>query len=132
MLPCPRPALAPAAPCHAALFQGAGTDESVLIEIMATRNNKEIAAINEAYQEGTAREGHRERPGPGLGPCLTLHEALARAWGTTVISGLGLQLGAVDVYQSFQARAALPQVQHLIKEQWKHGMRLAGVLKSIL
>ncbi|XP_075297733.1 annexin A6 isoform X3 [Opisthocomus hoazin] len=31
--------------------EGAGTDESVLIEIMATRNNKEIAAINEAYQE---------------------------------------------------------------------------------
>lgn len=45
---------------HAALFQGAGTDESVLIEIMATRNNQEIAAINEAYQEGTAWEGHGE------------------------------------------------------------------------
>ncbi|NXN28010.1 ANXA6 protein, partial [Nycticryphes semicollaris] len=31
--------------------EGAGTDESVLIEIMATRNNHEIAAINDAYQE---------------------------------------------------------------------------------
>ncbi|NXU81291.1 ANXA6 protein, partial [Oreotrochilus melanogaster] len=31
--------------------EGAGTDESILIEIMATRNNQEIAAINEAYQE---------------------------------------------------------------------------------
>ncbi|KFQ87660.1 Annexin A6, partial [Phoenicopterus ruber ruber] len=31
--------------------EGAGTDESVLIEIMATRNNQEIAAINKAYQE---------------------------------------------------------------------------------
>lgn len=42
---------------HATLFQGAGTDESVLIEIMATRNNQEIRAINEAYQEGTAQDG---------------------------------------------------------------------------
>lgn len=32
-------------------MQGAGTDESTLIEIMATRNNQEIAAINEAYQQ---------------------------------------------------------------------------------
>ncbi|XP_030314827.1 annexin A6 isoform X2 [Calypte anna] len=31
--------------------EGAGTDESILIEIMATRNNQEIKAINEAYQE---------------------------------------------------------------------------------
>ncbi|XP_065590801.1 annexin A6 isoform X2 [Cyrtonyx montezumae] len=31
--------------------EGAGTDESTLIEIMATRNNQEIAAINEAYQQ---------------------------------------------------------------------------------
>ncbi|XP_075572052.1 annexin A6 isoform X2 [Pelecanus crispus] len=31
--------------------EGAGTDESTLIEIMATRNNQEIAAINKAYQE---------------------------------------------------------------------------------
>ncbi|XP_010181673.1 PREDICTED: annexin A6 isoform X2 [Mesitornis unicolor] len=31
--------------------EGAGTDESILIEIMATRNNQEIAAINAAYQE---------------------------------------------------------------------------------
>ncbi|KFZ64240.1 Annexin A6, partial [Antrostomus carolinensis] len=31
--------------------EGAGTDESVLIEIMATRNNQEIMAINQAYEE---------------------------------------------------------------------------------
>uniref|UniRef100_A0A674IBX3 Annexin n=1 Tax=Terrapene triunguis TaxID=2587831 RepID=A0A674IBX3_9SAUR len=31
-------------------FQGAGTDENILIEILATRNNREIQAINEAYK----------------------------------------------------------------------------------
>uniref|UniRef100_A0A7M4F1P8 Annexin n=1 Tax=Crocodylus porosus TaxID=8502 RepID=A0A7M4F1P8_CROPO len=30
-------------------MEGAGTDESILIEILATRNNREIQAINEAY-----------------------------------------------------------------------------------
>lgn len=98
MPPCPRPVLAPAAPCHATLFQGAGTDESVLIEIMATRNNREIAAINEAYQEGMAWERHGEHLGPGHGLCLTLYEALFRAWGTIVVSGLGPWFGAVNVY----------------------------------
>ncbi|KAG8128514.1 hypothetical protein E2320_015363 [Naja naja] len=33
-------------------MEGAGTDESALIEILATRNNKEIQAINAAYKEG--------------------------------------------------------------------------------
>ncbi|XP_063148252.1 annexin A6 isoform X2 [Candoia aspera] len=32
-------------------MEGAGTDESVLIEILATRNNQEIQAINAAYKE---------------------------------------------------------------------------------
>ncbi|XP_067422524.1 annexin A6 isoform X2 [Emydura macquarii macquarii] len=31
-------------------MEGAGTDESILIEILATRNNREIQAINEAYR----------------------------------------------------------------------------------
>lgn len=35
-------------------LQGAGTDESALIEILATRNNQEIHAINAAYKEGKA------------------------------------------------------------------------------
>lgn len=58
-------------------MQGAGTDESVLIEIMATRNNQEIAAINEAYQQGMARGEHGEHRGararavwsPQIHPC---------------------------------------------------------------
>ncbi|XP_015281357.1 PREDICTED: annexin A6 isoform X1 [Gekko japonicus] len=32
-------------------MEGAGTDESILIEILATRNNQEIQAINAAYKE---------------------------------------------------------------------------------
>ncbi|XP_074866269.1 annexin A6 isoform X2 [Carettochelys insculpta] len=31
-------------------MEGAGTDESILIEILTTRNNREIQAINEAYR----------------------------------------------------------------------------------
>lgn len=38
-------------PLHG-LFQGAGTDEKTLIEILATRTNAEIRAINEAFKEG--------------------------------------------------------------------------------
>lgn len=98
MLPCPHPVLASAALCHAAFFQGAGTDESVLIEIMTTRNNQEIAAINEAYQEGMAQEGCGEHPHPGHGPCLTLYKALSRTRGTIFVPGLGPWFGAVKVY----------------------------------
>lgn len=32
--------------------QGAGTDEHALIEILVTRSNEEIHAMNAAYQEG--------------------------------------------------------------------------------
>ncbi|XP_036605039.1 annexin A6 isoform X1 [Trichosurus vulpecula] len=36
-------------------MEGAGTDEQALIEILATRNNHEIQAINEAYREDYRR-----------------------------------------------------------------------------
>lgn len=32
--------------------QGAGTDEHALIEILVTRSNEEILAMNDAYLEG--------------------------------------------------------------------------------
>lgn len=32
--------------------QGAGTDEHALIEILVTRSNQEIHAMNAAYQDG--------------------------------------------------------------------------------
>lgn len=34
------------------LFQGVGTDESTLIEILASRTNREILDIKKAYKEG--------------------------------------------------------------------------------
>ncbi|XP_032996203.1 annexin A6 isoform X2 [Lacerta agilis] len=36
-------------------MEGAGTDESVLIEILATRNNQEIQAINAAYKDAYSK-----------------------------------------------------------------------------
>ncbi|XP_053233022.1 annexin A6 isoform X1 [Podarcis raffonei] len=36
-------------------MEGAGTDESVLIEILATRNNQEIQAINTAYKDAYSK-----------------------------------------------------------------------------
>ena len=33
-------------------FQGLGTDDRVLVEIMCSRTNAEIAAIKEAYKKG--------------------------------------------------------------------------------
>lgn len=36
-------------------IQGLGTDEDTLIEILASRNNKEIREINRVYREGNAQ-----------------------------------------------------------------------------
>lgn len=38
--------------CFGVFPQGAGTDEHALIEILVTRSNEEIQAMNAAYQEG--------------------------------------------------------------------------------
>lgn len=35
------------------LLQGLGTDEDTLIEILASRNNREILDMKKAYQEGS-------------------------------------------------------------------------------
>lgn len=37
---------------RASLCQGLGTDENTLIEILASRNNREILDIKKAYKEG--------------------------------------------------------------------------------
>lgn len=37
------------------LSQGIGTDEDTLIEILASRNNREILDIKKAYQEGSVQ-----------------------------------------------------------------------------
>ncbi|XP_012590083.1 PREDICTED: annexin A6-like [Condylura cristata] len=75
----PSCACAPAAPRD---LQGAGTDEQTLIEILATRSNAEIQAINEAYKEGEWGRGQgtpgargqalsHSRTGLGAGGCPT-------------------------------------------------------------
>lgn len=37
-------------------FQGLGTDEDTLIEVMASRNNREIVEIKKVYKEGSCRQ----------------------------------------------------------------------------
>lgn len=37
------------------LLQGIGTDEDTLIEILASRNNREILDMKKAYQEGSVQ-----------------------------------------------------------------------------
>lgn len=37
-------------------FQGLGTDEDTLIEVMASRNNREIMEIKKVYKEGACQQ----------------------------------------------------------------------------
>lgn len=41
---------------HTSFFQGLGTDEDTLIEILASRNNREILDIKKVYKEGESQQ----------------------------------------------------------------------------
>lgn len=41
---------------HASFLQGLGTDEDTLVEILASRTNREIVAIKKAYKEGLCQQ----------------------------------------------------------------------------
>ena len=72
--------------CHyvIALFQGLGTDETAVIEIMCTSTNEELAAIKAAYEKGKSlSESYRSQSTDNLSKTLEkLHssDVLTRLW----------------------------------------------------
>lgn len=57
---------------HGSFSQGLGTDEETLIEILASRNNREILDIKKTYKEGACQQILSNKSSVSSSSCLEI------------------------------------------------------------